>query len=431
MKTVYEIGNKIIKFNIYTEDQIRLKISIKIFNLINITLICKNRFLDRTEDITPDEFDPEKYRHDSEIHKPFISQYTEYKKIENLKTDIKTIAWYLPQFHTFKENDEWWGKGFTEWTNVKKAKPLYDGHYQPRIPHSDLGYYDLSDVNVMRKQAEIAKNYGLYGFCFYHYDFSGKRLMEKPVDNYLNNKDIDFNFCLSYANENWTKVWDGDVNNVLIKQNHSPEDDLRFIKSLQKYFDDDRYIKVDGKPMLLVYRPLLFPNIRNTTDIWRNYQIKKTGKDLFLIYTRSISKPKLYDAQYYGFDMYVDFNIHSALFSRRVETTAENSRSYEKLVDDLINSNIDKIRYKELFLLWDNSARKKNNYFIAENFSFEVYRKWLKYNIEYTRKHFEENKRFMFINAWNEWGEGTYLEPDEANGYTALNILAEELNING
>ena len=428
MNPIFELGNSCIKFSFFTIlNKNKVKLVITFFNKIKLSLFFHNKYYISFESMSSKTPDKKKYINQIEVYETFKPKYTEYKKIDNLETDIKTIAWYLPQFHTFKENDEWCGKGFTEWTNVKKAKPLYDGHYQPRIPHSDLGYYDLSDVNVMKKQVEIAKNYGLYGFCFYHYDFSGKRLMEKPVDNFLKEKSINFNFCLSYANENWTRTWDGNVHDILIKQNHSTKDDIRFIKSLQKYFDDDRYIKIDGKPMLLVYRPLLFPDIKATTDRWREYQLKKTNKDLFLVFTRSIAKPEEHSSLY-GFDIYVDFNIHNAIFSKSVGTGCENSRSYKTLYEDTINSYGD-IAFKELFLLWDNSPRKKKDYLIMENFNFDYYRKWLQYNIKYTRKNFETDKRFMFINAWNEWGEGTYLEPDEANGYTMLDILADELSI--
>lgn len=336
----------------------------------------------------------------------------------------------MPQFYTFKENDEWWGKGFTEWTNVKKALPLYDGHYQPRTPHKDIGYYDLSDVNVMRKQVEIAKNYGLYGFCFYHYDFSGKRLMQKVVDNYIKYKDIDFNFCLSYANENWTKKWDGAENDILIKQDYSEKNDKKFIESLQVYLDDKRYIRIDDKPVLLVYKPFIFPNINKTTEIWRNYQIKKTGKDLFLIFTVSalFDKSKC-EAKYFGFDEYVDFTIHNAMNGRKLRVNGKaNVRSYREFVNEIVNlDNFANIKsYKDLFLMWDNSPRTKKHS-ILDNFSFDLYREWIKYNIKYTRENFNKDRRFMFINAWNEWGEGTYLEPDEKNGYMALNILYEEL----
>lgn len=425
MIPLIEIGNCLLKIDLFLVENNRVRVLIKIFNVITICIFFKNKTEDRYNNsdlieykdcITP-----------IEEYIPFKPQYTEYKKLEKFKTDIKTIAWYLPQFHTFKENDEWWGKGFTEWTNVKKAKPLYEGHYQPRVPHKDLGYYDLSDINVMKKQAEIAKNYGVYGFCFYHYDFAGKRLMEKPVDNFLKDKSINFNFCLSFANENWTRAWDGLNNNILIKQNYSKKDDLRFIESLQKYFDDDRYIKINGKPVFLVYRPLLFPDIKATTERWRNYQKQKTGKDLFLIFTRSLSKP-IENAEHYGFDMYVDFSIHSVGYAKKVNTQYR-TNSYKNWVENTINAKPINVRYKDLFLLWDNTARRKKNFNILENFSFDYYRKWLKYNIEYTRANFEEDKRLMFINAWNEWGEGTYLEPDEANGYTALDILAQELKI--
>ena len=426
MKPIFEIGNNFIRFSFFTIlNRNKVRLVITFFNKINLCLFFNNKYYISFEAMSSKYIDNKKYVNQIEIYEKFSPIYTEYKKNPQITTDIKTIAWYLPQFHTFKENDEWWGKGFTEWTNVKKAKPLYEGHYQPRIPHSDLGYYDLSDINIMRKQVEIAKNYGLYGFCFYHYDFSGKRLMERPVDNYLNNKDIDFNFCLSFANENWTRKWDGNINDILIKQKHSSKDDIRFIDSLQKYFDDERYIKIDGKPMLLVYRPLLFPDIKATTDRWREYQLKKTNKDLFLIFTRSISKPE-HPSNLYGFDMYVDFNIHNALFTKTVNTGNKNSKSYKTFAEDTMNNNED-IAFKELFLLWDNSPRKKKEYLIMENFNFEIYKKWLKYNIEYTRKNFDENMRYMFINAWNEWAEGTYLEPDTDNGYTLLNILYQEL----
>ena len=423
MQQIFEMGNIIINIKVFLiENNNKVRVVIKIFNFISICVFFKDKYIYK-KNIRNILFGPE-------ILEKFKPIYTEYEKKNSVNTDIKTIAWYLPQFHTFKENDEWWGKGFTEWTNVKKAVPLYEGHYQPRVPHEDISYYDLSDINVMRKQVEIAKNYGLYGFCFYHYDFSGKRLMEKVVDNYIKCKDIDFNFCLSYANENWTRKWDGSENEILIKQDYSEKDDKNFIESLQIYFDDERYIKIDGKPILLVYKPFIFPDINKTTEIWRNYQIKNTGKDLFLIFTCSgmFDKSK-YNPNHFGFDEYVDFTIHNVMYRRKIRLNGDaNVISYREYVRGIVDSDIsiDVKSYKDLFLLWDNSPRTKKHH-ILDNFSFDLYREWIKYNIKYTRENFKEDRRFMFINAWNEWGEGTYLEPDEKNGYTALNILYEEL----
>ena len=188
----------------------------------------------------------------------FCEKY-ESTKISEL---IKPIALYLPQYHTIPENDKWWGTGFTEWTNVKKATPLYEGHYQPHIPHKDIGYYDLSDIEVMRKQVQIAKKYGIHGFCFYYYHFAnGKRLLEKPINNWLDAKDIDFPFCFAWANENWTRNWDGGNKEIIMPQDYAQANILQMLKDMIPAFKDQGYIKIDKKPILLVYRAEIIPDI--------------------------------------------------------------------------------------------------------------------------------------------------------------------------
>jgi hypothetical protein len=175
--------------------------------------------------------------------------------------DIKLIAFYLPQFHAFPLNDDWYGKGFTEWTNVTKAIPQYTGHYQPQLP-IDMGYYDLNDMSVMRRQVELAKMYGIHAFCFHYYWFSGTRLMEKPIFNWLEHQDMDFPFCLNWANENWSKLWDGGNREVRYKQELLPGDDEKFFEDILPFLRDRRYITLRGKPLLLIYRPHLFPQER-------------------------------------------------------------------------------------------------------------------------------------------------------------------------
>src|SRR5881275_2844289 len=187
---------------------------------------------------------------------------------------VRTIAFYLPQYHPIPENDAWWGKGFTEWTNVAKARPLFRGHYQPHLP-ADLGFYDLRLPEVRAAQAVLAREYGIDGFCYYHYWFSGKRLLNRPFDEVLTSGEPDFPFCLCWANENWTRRWDGKDADILLSQSHTPEDDLAFIQHIEPMLLTKNYIRIAGKPMVLVYRPSLFPDAAATADRWRTYFRKR------------------------------------------------------------------------------------------------------------------------------------------------------------
>lgn len=369
--------------------------------------------------------------HSYKEFKAYTSEYEDNIDYSNFDTDIKTLAFYLPQFHTFKENDEWWGKGFTEWTNTKKAKPYFKGHYQPRIPHDDFGYYSLDNVDTIKKQVLLAKTHGLYGFCFYYYWFSGKRLMEKPVDLFLNDKSIDFPFCFCWANENWTRTWDGLQNDILIKQQYTPNDPKKFIKDLKKYFSDSRYIRIDGKPLLLIYNPKEIPDFKGTVHLWRKYAREEKIGELFIL-----SKCDFADSRY-QFCEYVDgefdFPPHGVGHPATQITGLSSKKvfNYEKIVDDI------EVLYHNHFPLkpfyytctmgWDNSARRKEGYTIYYNYSLKSFYKWLKIIIRETRRRNPPDKRFIFINAWNEWAEGTYLEPDQKYGYANINTLSKAI----
>ena len=215
-----------------------------------------------------------------------LSQYEKNLDFSNFNSDIKAIAIYLPQFHSIKENDIWWGKGFTEWTNVKKCKSHFEGHHQPRIPGDKLNYldyYELTNSNIIKKQIKLAKNHGIYGFGIYYYWFSGKRLLEKPLDIYLNDKSLNFPFLLIWANENWTRHWNGRNKDILIKQEYKDKDPELFIKDIKKYLIDKRYIKIDNKPVIGLYEPFDVPQLNKTIKIWREKSIEYGIGDIFIL----------------------------------------------------------------------------------------------------------------------------------------------------
>lgn len=352
--------------------------------------------------------------------------YIDYTKHETLESKIKTIAFYLPQFHPFKENDEWWGKGFTEWTNVTKAMPNYFGHYQPHLPIHN-GFYDLRIPEIMIEQAKLAKNYGITGFNFYYYWFDGKILMNKPFEILLEYKEIDIDFCITWANENWTRTWDASENEVLIAQKHSNKDSIKFLQSLFKFFDDKRYIYIDGKPLLIIYRCDIIPNIKETVLLWRE-EIKKAGyKGIYLICAQTHG---IKDPIKYGFDAAIEFPPHNVFDSEyKIDKQLLNNNfngnifDYEKIVNDQIKKDRPKYKcFETLMLSWDNTARKQNFSNICANFSLEKYKEWLSNIVHntYSNKNFNDNEKLVFINAWNEWAEGTHLEPDRKFGYNYL-----------
>ena len=360
---------------------------------------------------------------------------SENSTIFRLKSDdVKLIAFYLPQFHQIPENDKWWGEGFTEWTNVKKAIPQFKGHYQPHIP-GELGYYNLTNKEVMKRQIELAKQYGIYGFCFHHYWFAGKRLLEKPVNMLIENKDLDIPFCLCWANENWTRRWDGLDNEVLIAQKHSPEDDINFIEDISKYFNDTRYIKIDEKPVLIIYRIELFPNPEDTIVRWRKWMEDHGYKGIYLIGAQGFACK---NPTKYGLDAAVEFppngmykyNYISSQVSFKNPNFKGNIVDYSYYVNNKLYLKEDKEKYnlfKTIIPSWDNTPRRGNKSTIFYNSSPELYKQWLKDIIIYTKTKKNKDEQFVFINAWNEWGEGAYLEPDVKYGYSYLNSTKEAI----
>lgn len=342
------------------------------------------------------------------------------------RCDVKLIAYYLPQFHPIPENDRNWGKGFTEWNNVAKAVPAFVGHYQPRQP-GELGFYDLRIVDVMRRQVELAKLYGISAFCFHFYWFGGKRLLELPIQNYLENKELNLPFCLCWANENWSRRWDGSEDELLLAQSHSPKDDIAFIRYLKRYFDDPRYIKIDGKPVLTVYRPAILPNIRETVARWR-HEIREMGfPGLFLIATNSFDFMDYEDA---GFDALSEFPPHGLVVDNISHTLPSlfHHAGWVFRYKDVVE-NHEKYAPRGRVILpgvmpaWDNSARRplKGNLFHASTPA--LFEQWLDASMERAKRN-PPDMRMVFINAWNEWAEGAYLEPDRRFGYAYLSACA-------
>lgn len=373
------------------------------------------------------------------LYSGYESDYQDNIDFSSEKTDIKAITFYLPQFHRIKENDEWWGEGFTEWTNTSKTSPRFEGHYQPRTPHSDIGYYDLSKIETLKKQIELAKQHGVYGFCFYYYWFSGRRIMEKPVDMLLEHPEIDFNFCLCWANENFTRAWDGLNKEVLLGQSYSKDDRNKFIDDIKKYTDDRRYIRINGKPLIIVYNPGEIPDIKETFAAWRS-RADEVGIGEILIWTcqtanNTASKLKIENY----IDGELEFPPHNMWYDiigvRDINLNGKEAciYNYRKLVDilgaQLKESSVKNTLplHKTAMLGWDNAARRDNNWTTFLGYSLKSFYQWLTLIIDDARNNFDESNRFVFINAWNEWAEGTYLEPDEKYGYANINTLSKAL----
>ena len=361
----------------------------------------------------------------------------------------RLIAINLPQFHPFKENDEWWGKGFTEWTNVAKARPRFKGHYQPHLP-ADTGFYDLRLPEARQMQADMARQYGIYGFCYYHYWFNGKQLMERPVNEILSSGKPDFPFMLCWANENWTRSWDGQNNNVLIKQEYSYDDDINHIRYLcENVFNDPRYIRVYGKPFFVVYRPYWIPDAKKTIETWRkiaaSYNI-----ELYLGFMQSGEKGNQYFLDS-GFDIAIDFqpktsytksthkqwwrdpNTYKNLFISKILKRPIPPKpkiiEYNDYTKDMMHKQKNSREFPGITPGWDNSPRRPNDDFFALiNSTPEIYGKWLRYLLD-SFTPFSPEENFIFINAWNEWGEGNHLEPDQKWGRAFLEETLKQVNI--
>ncbi|WP_454876734.1 glycoside hydrolase family 99-like domain-containing protein [Pseudomonas farris] len=344
---------------------------------------------------------------------------------------VRLIAFYLPQFHAIKENNEWWGDGFTEWTNVKPAQPQFEGHYQPHVP-GELGYYNLLDRSTQQRQIELAKLYGIGGFCFYYYWFAGQRLLEQPIENYLADSTLDHPFCLCWANENWSRRWDGKDSEILIAQQHSPEDDLAFAADVARYMKDDRYIRVDGKPLLIVYRPSLLPSALETSQRWREWFRENGVGEIYLAYTQSF---EVEDPRTYGFNAAIEFPPNNSA-PPNITSQVKASSSFGGTVYDWSvflkrSQNYKKTAYRlfrSVCPSWDNTARRKSGGTVFLNSTPNAYQAWLENAVAETcQQSGTADERLVFVNAWNEWAEGAHLEPDAKYGYAWLDATRRAL----
>jgi hypothetical protein len=344
---------------------------------------------------------------------------------------VRLIAFYLPQFHPIPENDAWWGQGFTEWSNVARAVPLFHGHYQPHLP-SDLGFYDLRMAEVRREQSELARSYGIHGFCYYHYWFKGKQLLERPFNEVLAAGEPGLPFCLCWANEPWSRRWDGRSEDVLQPQTYSEGDDLEHIKWLIPALGDRRAIRVEGRPVFLVYKVNDLPDPARTADLWR-HEVSRAGLEgIFLIAVETGDDPG-WDATRYGFDAKVLFQpdfTHLFRSATRIDVPEHDRlRVYNYQESWPILANPEPVpyrRYPTVFPGWDNTPRVGENAVVIHGSSPDAYANWLRYAVDSVLGEPPEH-RIVFINAWNEWGEGCHLEPDLRHGSAYLEATLQGL----
>lgn len=363
----------------------------------------------------------------------------------------KLIAFYLPQFHPIPENNAWWGAGFTEWSNVSVARPRFKGHYQPHIP-ADLGFYDLRLEESRMAQANLAREYGISGFCYYHYWFNGKTLLERPLKEVLESGKPDFPFCMCWANENWTRAWDGLERQVLIKQEYTTEDSRHHFKWLTKRFRDPRYIKINGCPLFLVYRLDTIPNVREYFAAWRKWAKDMGFPGLFLCAVKNgFIEMEDWEIINSGFDAIVDFqpnrNDFPSTNSVRQYVHHFASKILPEFLYQMIKHNVsvhhrlnyrafmrglmlkkwpvDFFKFPCVFPSWDNTPRRKTPT-IIQNDDPSTYEHWLTHALGQVTS-YPPNCRFVFINAWNEWAEGCHLEPDRKHGHAFLQATKSAL----
>lgn len=366
---------------------------------------------------------------------------------------MKIIAFYLPQFHSIPENDKWWGKGFTEWVNVRKAKPLFKGHNQPRIPMNN-NYYSLLDNQTLEWQVNLANKYDVYGFCFYHYWFSGKKLLEKPVEMFLQNKKLKTKFCLCWANESWTNVWANGNANIIMEQKYGTKKDWKqHFDYLLMHFQDQRYIVEENKPLLIIYRPELIESLQEMLEYWNelakengfsgiNYAYQNVSYSLsgkcdnslfkyaieyqpnWALGMRNLSKIKILKKKLLlFFEKRLKINLREKLQKNKKLEILEYDDIWKEILDSKPRYDIS---VPGAFVDWDNTPRKGNRGLVINNSTPEKFEKYLCELIKKAK--YEYQKDMIFVFAWNEWAEGGYLEPDEKNRYGYLEAIKNAID---
>lgn len=355
--------------------------------------------------------------------------------------DVRSIAFFLPQFHPIPENDEWWGTGFTEWRLVAQARPLFRGHLQPDLP-ADLGFYDLRLSDVRVAQAELARRYRIHGFCYYHYWFHGRRLLERPFSEVLARGEPSLPFCLCWANEPWTRAWDGRDEQVLMPQRHSQEDDLVHIRTLLPALTDHRYIRVDGKPVLLIYRSRRLPDVARTIECWRQEASRLAGIELMLCRVESFTDERG-DPRTMGFDAAVEFQPdfrELAPLRRRsrlargrfrvlepLRKASPTTVDYGRMVDAMLTkAPVTYPRFPCVTPGWDNTPRRRARGLVITGSTPTTFERWCA-TVAQGRSPQGVPNDLLFVNAWNEWGEGNHLEPGVRWGHAFLDSHAKAL----
>jgi hypothetical protein len=361
----------------------------------------------------------------------------------------RLIAFYLPQFHPIPENDEWWGKGFTEWTNVTKASPLFRGHYQPKLP-ADLGFYDLRLPEVRLKQAELARDYGIEAFCYWHYWFNGKRVLERPFNEVLKSGQPDLPFCLGWANDSWTGIWHGCPDRVLIEQTYpGPKDEKAHFYALLEAFSDYRYLKISSMPLFLIYKPYMLPEPNRFLDHWRELAVKEGFPGIYFV-----GNARTIDWKYEsdGFDAMTTHNPGLSTYHIFYPPQAFQDKLWSErfpgrrfvnsylqhypgpkimLYEDYIKIALPELRkefdeYPCVLPNWDSTPRSGDAGYVLLDSTPDLFGEHLREAINQVA-HKDYEKRIVFVKSWNEWGEGNYLEPDFMYGMEYLEVCKSEV----